>query len=101
MSAYDYLGAHLLVASSEVLAVQFDVNPQAPPGSDKFMTLLSWVGWGACLAAVIALLIAGGKFGFDKHQGTADSEAAKSVGKTLIGCVVIAVAGGLVGALAG
>lgn len=85
----------------ENLAVTVQVNPQAPPGSDKFLMLVSWVGWGACVAAVVALLIAAGKFGFDKHQGTADSEAAKSVGKTLIGCVLVAVAGGLVGALTG
>lgn len=85
----------------QYLAVNVQVHPTAPPGSDKFMTLVSWVGWLACIGAVVALLIAGGKFGFDKHQGTADSEAAKSVGKTLVGCVIIAVAGGLVGGLTG
>ena len=83
------------------LAVNVQVNPSAPPGSDKIMMIVSWVGWGACIGAVVALLIAGGKFGYDRHQGTADSEAAKSVGKTLLGCVLIAIAGGLVGALTG
>ncbi|GAC85209.1 hypothetical protein GP2_031_00200 [Gordonia paraffinivorans NBRC 108238] len=90
-----------LITEAQLLAVDFQVNPTAPPGSEKFMTLVSWVGWGACLAAVAALLIAGGKFGFDKHQGTADSEAATKVAKTCIGCVIIAVAGGLVGGLTG
>lgn len=89
------------VSRAQVLAVDIQVNPTAPPGADKFLTLVSWVGWGVCLAAVAALLIAGGQFGFDRHQGTADSEAAKKVAKTCIGCVVIAIAGGLVGGLTG
>lgn len=90
-----------LITNAQLLAVDIQVNPTAPPGSDKFLTLVSWVGWGACLAAVCALLIAGGKFGFDKHQGTADSEAATRVAKTCVGCVIIAVAGALVGGLTG
>ncbi|MGB6244609.1 hypothetical protein [Gordonia sp. (in: high G+C Gram-positive bacteria)] len=80
-------------------AAPIEVNPVAPPGANKFMTLVSWVSWGATIAAVCAMLVAGGKFGWDRHQGTADSEAAGKVGKTLIGCVVIAVAGAVVGAL--
>lgn len=94
--------AHLLAtpaSSVEYNAEGYNIEPQAPPGSEKFMTLVSWIGWGACLAAVAALLIAGGKFGFDRHQGTADSEAATKVAKTCVGCVIIAIAGGLVGAL--
>ena len=95
-----YGQVQLLATDVQLLAVDgIDVNPQAPPGSEKFLTLVSWVSWGACLAAVAAMLIAGGKFGFDRHQGTADSDAAKSVAKTCVGCVVIAIAGGLVGAL--
>lgn len=90
-----------LITNAQLLAVDIQVNPTAPPGSDKFLTLVSWLGWGVCLAAVAALLIAGGKFGFDKHQGTADSEAATRVAKTCVGCVIIAVAGALVGGLTG
>lgn len=96
-----YGQVQLLATDVHLLAADpgYDIPPQAPPGAEKFMTLVSWVGWGACLAAVAALLIAGGKFGFDRHQGTADSEAATKVAKTCVGCVIIAIAGGLVGAL--
>ncbi|GAB86857.1 hypothetical protein QBL07_024160 (plasmid) [Gordonia rubripertincta] len=95
-----YGQVQLLATDVQLLAADgIDVNPQAPPGSEKFLTLVSWVAWGACLAAVAALMIAGGKFGFDRHQGTADSESAAKVAKTCIGCVIIAIAGGLVGAL--
>lgn len=90
-----------LITNAQLLAVDIQVNPTAPPGSEKFLTLVSWLGWGVCLASVAALLIAGGKFGFDKHQGTADSEAATRVAKTCVGCVIIAVAGALVGGLTG
>ncbi|OCH81457.1 hypothetical protein [Gordonia sp. UCD-TK1] len=91
---------HLLAAPGDGFnTADIEVAPQAPPGSEKFMLLVSWVGWGACLAAVAALMIAGGKFGFDRHQGTADSESASKVAKTCVGCVIIAIAGALVGAL--
>lgn len=93
--------ASSLVTRVQVLAEEFNVTPTAPPGAEKFLTLVSWVGWGACLAAVAALMIAGGKFGFDRHQGTADSESASKVAKTCVGCVVIAIAGALVGGLTG
>lgn len=90
-----------LLAHAQLLAVDIQVDPTPPPGSDKFMTIVSWIGWGACISAVAALLIAGGKFGHDKRQGTMDSESAEKVTRTLIGCVLIAIAGGLVGALTG
>lgn len=90
-----------LLTHAQILAVDIQVNPSPPPGSDKFMMILSWIGWGACIAAVAALLIAGGLFGHGKRQGTMDNEATEKVRNALIGCVIIAVAGGLVGALTG
>ena len=91
----------MILATITHLADTIDVNPQAPPGSNKFLMLLSWVGWLAMVAAVAALVIVGAQFGFERRQGTADSESASRAGKALIGCVVIAIAGGLVGALVG
>lgn len=75
------------------------VNPSPPPGSDKLLTVVSWIGWGAMIAAVVALVIAGATFGYQKSHGTASNEAAAKVGWILVGCVIIAMAGGLVGAL--
>lgn len=76
-------------------------KPAPPPGSDKFLTIVSWAGWGAMLAAIVALVIAGAKFGFQKNHGGATNEEAGKVGWTLVGCVLIAIAGSLVGALVG
>ncbi|WP_045821442.1 hypothetical protein [Williamsia herbipolensis] len=81
------------------IADSITVNPTAPPGSDKLLTVVSWAGWLAMIAAVVALVAAGAKFGFEKSHGTADNAAATKVAWTLVGCVVIATAGGLVGAL--
>ncbi|GAB91613.1 hypothetical protein [Gordonia rhizosphera] len=75
------------------------VNPTAPPGSDKLLTIISWAGWLGMVAAVVALIAAGAKFGFDRHQGTATNESAVRVAWTCAGCVVMAMAGGLVGAI--
>ncbi len=76
-------------------------QPAPPPGSDKFLTIVSWAGWGAMLAAIVALVIAGARFGFQKSHGGASNEEASKVGWTLVGCVLIAIAGSLVGALVG
>ena len=76
-------------------------KPAPPPGSDKFLTIVSWAGWGAMLAAIVALVIAGAKFGYQRSNGTASNEEAGKVGWTLVGCVLIAIAGSLVGALVG
>lgn len=81
------------------IADAITVNPTAPPGSDGLLRIVAWVGWGAMLAAVVALIIAGAKFGYEKSHGTADNAAATRVAWTLVGCVVIATAGALVGAL--
>lgn len=83
------------------LAESIQVDIQAPPGTNKFLLLLSWLGWFAMIGAVAALVIIGGKFGYEKKQGTADSESGERVAKALIGCVLISVAGGLVGGLVG
>ncbi|WP_237342153.1 hypothetical protein [Williamsia soli] len=76
-------------------------QPAPPPGSDKFLTIVSWVGWGAMLVAILALVVAGARFGFQKSHGGATNEEAGKVGWTLVGCVLIAIAGSLVGALVG
>lgn len=76
-------------------------DPAPPPGSDKFLTIVSWVGWGAMLVAILALVIAGAKFGFQRSHGGVSNEEAGKVGWTLVGCVLIAIAGSLVGALVG
>lgn len=86
-----------------LLVAEVPTNPEsvAPPGSDKFLTIVSWIGWGATLAAIVALVVAGARFGFQKSHGGASNEEASKVAWTLVGCVLIAVSGGLVGALAG
>ncbi|WP_020109707.1 hypothetical protein [Nocardia sp. 348MFTsu5.1] len=96
----------LLHQANTHLAIYFSEAPGkpdsiAPPGSDKFLTIVSWIGWGATLGAIVALIIAGVRFGFQKSHGTASNEEAGKVAWTLVGCVLIAVSGSLVGALAG
>ena len=76
-------------------------EPSPPPGSDKFLTIVSWAGWGAMLGAILALVIAGVRFGYQKRNGGATNEEVSGVGWTMVGCVLIAIAGSLVGALVG
>ncbi len=74
---------------------------QAPPGSDKVLTILSWSAWiafGVCVAgaifagAMMALSASGRHDGGGRH--------AASLAWVFAGCIVIGSASALVGALA-
>ena len=43
----------------QILAQVPDLNPQQPPGGEKFISLAGWIKWGVMLASVLALLFAG------------------------------------------
>ncbi|MAU80850.1 MULTISPECIES: hypothetical protein [Gordonia] len=90
---------HHLTTLIYLAADPITVNPTAPPGSDKLLNIVSWGGWIGMVAAVVALIYNGAKFGYERKQGTASNDAATSVAWTCAGCVVMAMAGGLVGAI--
>lgn len=99
----DTLNTQLLTAWSE-LAPQdnsINVSPSPPPGSSKILTIVSWGGWIAMIMAVLGIMIAGGKFAWEKQHHGASNQSAMAVGWACAGCVCISIAGGLVGALVG
>lgn len=73
--------------------------PGTPPGANGLLTILGWVSWIVFAIAVAGVLIVAGKMMFDHRQGNGGGQAATGLIWVLAGCIVAAVASGLVGAV--
>ena len=72
----------------------------APPGSDKFLTILQWGAWvvfGLCVAGV---LVSAAKLAHTHSQGGYGGQQQTSLIWTLAACVIASSASAIVGALA-
>ncbi|MDO1481541.1 hypothetical protein [Rhodococcus ruber] len=79
-------------------AVNFDINPEVPPGANGLLKLLNWLLWGVTLACVAALIFSGGKFAWEKWQhGSGDSP--KMLVGSLVGAIVAISANQILGAV--
>ncbi|GAB3266986.1 hypothetical protein GCM10027425_33560 [Alteromonas gracilis] len=72
---------------------------QAPPGADKFLTMLRWAAWIAAGVCVLGVIIAGAGMAMSHRGHGGGGEQAGRLGWVLAGCIVIGAASGLVGAL--
>ena len=63
-------------------------NGTAPPGFDKFETMLGWVKYLALGVLIVSLIIAGAKLGFSESHSGGGREAA-AVGRTLLGVIIV------------
>lgn len=80
----------------EVLAI--DVTPEAPPGSEKVLTVLGWVAWVIAAVCIIAVMIVGARMAFTNRRGEG-SEAAQSLGWVMGGLIIVSVASAVTGFL--
>lgn len=87
----------MLSALTTILA-QINPTPTQPPGTEGLGTLINWLAWGATFAAVAGLLITAALMALSHRRGEG-SEHMSRLGMVLGACVIIAAAGGLVGAL--
>jgi type IV secretory pathway VirB2 component (pilin) len=91
--------ASLLVTALAVLAGVPDPGAgQAPPGSEGFLTILSWAAWIAFGVAVLGVIVAGAAMAIGRNRGDGGEHASR-LAWVLAGCIVIGSASGLVGAL--
>lgn len=82
-----------------ILADIGNVSPSAPPGADKFETILGWTLWGAVIACVVGFIIAGAVLVYQRAQGgTSDAQAKLAWG--MVGAVIIGISSTLVNTLA-
>ncbi|MDN6209716.1 hypothetical protein [Bifidobacterium crudilactis] len=82
-----------------ILALQ-NPAPQAPPGSEKFMTLIGLGKWIALIICVFAIILGAALWAIHPRRG-ADSDGSNKVGSALIGVIIISFAASVVGWLGG
>ncbi|MBM9838635.1 hypothetical protein JO861_18980 [Rhodococcus hoagii] len=82
----------------EVLAQIGDVPPAAPPGSEKFLMILSWIIWGAVIFCIVGFVVAGALLAHQRIQGGGGDAQNKIVG-AMVGAVIIGLAGTIVNTL--
>lgn len=88
-----------LTAAAGVLAQIPDPGAgTAPPGSEGFLSILSWVAWIAFGICVLGVIVAGAAMALGNRRGEG-GEHAQRLGWVLAGAIVIGSASGLVGAL--
>lgn len=71
---------------------------EAPPGSDKLITIGRWVLWIVSALSVIGLLYVGGKMVSELNHGEM-SQHGKRLGAVLAGIILIGSASGIASAL--
>jgi len=76
-------------------------TPIAPPGSEGLTLILGWAAWIIFGVAVLAIIIVAGKMMIDNNRGRGGGEAASGLVWVLIGCIIAAVASGIIGAVVG
>ncbi|WP_054813365.1 hypothetical protein [Nocardia arizonensis] len=86
--------------SVATLAQLGNPTPEAPPLSDKIMQFVRYATWFAMLSGIVAIIYAGGKFAWEKWQGSG-LESPKMVAGAMIGGVVATSAGTIMNAVIG
>jgi nitrogen fixation-related uncharacterized protein len=74
--------------------------PQAPPGSEKFMTLIGLAKWVALIICVFAIIIGAALWAIHSRRGD-DSDGISKVGIALIAVIIITLSATLVGFIGG
>lgn len=80
-----------------ILAVD-DIQPEAPPGSGQILRLVRYLMWFVMLCGVAAIIYAGGKFGWEKWNGST-LESPKMVAAAAVGGIIATSASSLMNAV--
>lgn len=75
------------IYDTAILAVDFNVNAELPPGATGFLRILNWVLWIVLFGCVAAVIVSGGKFAWEKWS-RGESDAVKMLIGSLAGAVI-------------
>ncbi|WP_072691482.1 hypothetical protein [Rhodococcus marinonascens] len=75
------------IADTAILAVEFDVTPELPPGASGILRLLNWLLWFVLLACVAAVIFSGGKFAWEKWSRGESGAVTMLIG-SLVGAII-------------
>ncbi|MFQ6396522.1 hypothetical protein ACLMAJ_24005 [Nocardia sp. KC 131] len=91
----------ILTAAYDIVFAQIDdPSPEAPPGSEKVLKMVSYLTWFVLLSGVTGITYAGGRFAWEKWSGgTLDSP--KMLAGAMIGGIVATSAGTIMNAIVG
>lgn len=96
MSVMVIYAAHVM---TEFLAQVPDFGGgEAPPGSEKLLTIGRWVLWLATAVCVIGLIVVGAQMAMTHHHGGMQHHG-KRLGAVMAGIIVIGSASGITAAL--
>jgi hypothetical protein len=85
--------------SVSVLAQGFgNPTPEAPPGSQGLMKLVRWLMWFVMLSGVCGIVYSGGRFAWEKWNGSS-MESPKMVVGALVGGIIATSAGSIMNAV--
>ncbi|WP_107661066.1 hypothetical protein [Nocardia suismassiliense] len=82
------------VAQASVLA-QISTTPGVPPGSEKYLTILSWVIWAAVIASIGGFVVAAAMLAYQRWSGGGGDAQGKLVG-AMIGAALITMSGTII-----
>lgn len=75
------------IYDTAILAVDFNINAELPPGANGFLRILNWVLWIVLFGCVAAVIVSGGKFAWEKWS-RGESDAVKMLIGSLAGSVI-------------
>lgn len=75
------------IYDTAILAVDFNVTAELPPGANGFLRILNWILWIVLFGCVAAVIVAGGKFAWEKWS-RGESDAVKMLLGSLAGAVI-------------
>lgn len=90
--------ATLIIDHHQALTVLADIgikDPATPPGSDRYLTILSWLIWAAVIACIGGIVVAGALLAYQRFQGGGGDAQGKIVA-AMIGAALVASAGSIV-----
>ena len=82
----------MLAAASTYASVIPDINPEQPPGTDGFLTIVNYLAWGGIILGVCGFICSAGYLAFASFTGR-EIQGFKGLIIAILVCVLIAAAG--------
>ncbi|MEU7631873.1 hypothetical protein AB0C34_18065 [Nocardia sp. NPDC049220] len=81
-----------------LLAQDINTHIEAPPGSPKYLQILSWFIWAAVIATIGGFIVAAAMLAYQRWSGGGGDAQGKLIG-AMIGAALISMAGTIINTL--
>lgn len=85
----------LIASGADTIAALPNPNPEQPPGTDGFTTLLNWLAWGAIALGLGGFLASAGYLAFASFTGR-EINGFKGLVISIIVCILATAAGTII-----